>query len=92
MQHGVEAPGGENLGHAGGIGQVGLDQRGTGGHRGAMALGEVVEHDHLMPAIEERQHRMAADEAGTAGDEVTGHAGRLRKVEQIPIRWDHLVG
>jgi len=43
--------------------------------RPAVALGEVVEHHDLVPAVEQRQHGVAAHIAGSAGHEVTTQAG-----------------
>ena len=32
------------------------------------AVGEVIEHHQLMTGLQQHQHRVAADEAGTTGD------------------------
>ncbi len=39
----------------------------------AVAGREVVEHAHLVAALEQPAHEVRADEAGAAGDEHAGH-------------------
>ena len=39
----------------------------------AAAGGEVVEHAHVVAALEQRAHEVRADEAGAAGDEHERH-------------------
>lgn len=48
------------------VGDVRLDQSRAGIDRPVEAGDQIVDHDHLMPRVEQRQDRMAADIAGAA--------------------------
>ncbi len=64
--------------HGGPVGDVDLDQLGVP-HRGAMALAQVVENDHAVAGAQQRQHHVASDVAGAAGDEDRVHGLTLAK-------------
>ena len=63
----LDQPGDQRL-----VADVALDEAAASGHRPAEAGGEVVDHHHLPARVEQRQHGMAADIAGAAGDEHDG--------------------
>ena len=69
--------GGEEAQAFAGIGAVRAQQFAHAGFAAGVAHGGA----HLVPGLQQLQQRMAADEAGTAGDEYVGHAclvGKLR--------------
>ena len=70
-KHGVEFPGGEDLRQAPTVADLGLHQFDAVGHRGPVALAEIVEDDDLRATLHQGQDEMAADIAGPASDEET---------------------
>ena len=72
------------------VGHVADDQLGLGVDRPAKAVGEVVQHHHLLAGVHQGQHHVAADIAGSAGHQ-NGHAisskivrPRSREVRGLP--------
>ena len=88
----------EDLGERGAVVDVGLVEGEIGGggltHDGLDAVadlgrrvGEVVDNDDLVAALEEFDNRVAADEAGTAGHEYAGVLGRDLLAHGSPFVW-----
>ncbi len=69
MQNPVPAAFGERRLDRAGIRQIGHNQPHAFRQRRTVALTQVVEHDDLVPAFEERENDMAADKSGAARDE-----------------------
>jgi hypothetical protein len=59
-----------------GIARIAPDEDRAGGHRRSKARREIVEDDHLLARVDEFEHHMAADVAGTAGHQ-DGHSRLL---------------
>jgi hypothetical protein len=71
VENGVEFPGGEDLRHAPAVADLGLHQFDSVGHRGPMALAEIVDNDDPRATLHQGPDEMAADIAGPASDEET---------------------
>jgi hypothetical protein len=72
VEHRLEPPGGEDLRHPAPVGEVGHRQFDALGHRPAVPLAEVVEHDDILPTVDEGEDQVAADVAGATRDEIAG--------------------
>ncbi len=64
----------EERGDICGAGHIAEDERDPRRHGIAMAARQVVDHDRLVPGVDERLHHVRADEARAAGDQ-RPHAG-----------------
>ena len=78
MQDRIPRPVSQRRIHRVGIRQIRYDQPRSGGNGCAVALLQIVEHHDLIAAFHQRQHDMAADKAGSAGDQETPtHKSRI---------------
>ena len=75
VEDGVPVALGEHRVERRGVGQLGFDQAGALQHGFAVASGEIVEHDDVRTLFEQGGDEVAADEAGTTGDEETARHG-----------------
>jgi hypothetical protein len=79
----------DDVAHGGPIAEVGLDQPGAARLRALQVVtltgGEVVDHGHLVRALEQRIHDVGANEAGAACNE-SPHGARIVAVRR-PTRW-----
>lgn len=75
MHYGADPLLGEDPRQQRAIGHVAVVERHAFGHREAKTGRKVVDHRHRPAAVGEREHRVAADIAGAAGDEDGAFAG-----------------
>ena len=68
----------QHLADQGAVADIACHERYIVGHEGADAGGEIVENDDAVAGFTQREHRMAADIPGAAGDKDGGlrHGGR----------------
>ena len=92
MDDGVDAVLGDQRGDARAISDVADDQRRALRHRPFEAGREIVEHQHALAGIDERENHVASDIAGAAGDQDRHAVGPpkpsvIASSDPTQIRW-----